>query len=345
MFYAQVGDLFEFEEQKVNQEGTLNNYSHLMMKNIPTGTSRVEVKYKVAGASQWSTLTSSAALYNNTAGWYKAGLNTLENNTLYDYQYLAYNAKGEILGGGQGVIHTALNQATIKQKVLSSTDLPSVYIDKQETVNTKQDVVKGEYLAENLNIYPVTNMNGTPADRVEKFKIKYSFDNKLLNNYYGNDFIFIFEDNEGRGGKKYINFSKNLVTDNTEVYIDFSSSEIREIMPLKYQFNYNTKYGEYKVTLAQVINNNFIPITSGIQKTYLRHFTIAGEVRETFYLGTSAEEGLLFRAVEQIKLVNQPAETTKVIAYYRELGSNTAYKKLYANLFNGCLWTNGCRCI
>ncbi|MDC5647945.1 hypothetical protein OIN78_17880, partial [Acinetobacter baumannii] len=139
--YSKVGDLFEFEEQTVNQEGTLNNYSHLMMKNIPTGTSRVEVKYKVAGASQWSSLTSSAALYNNTAGWYKAGLSTLENNKLYDYQYLAYNAKGEILGGGQGVINTALNQATITQKALAATDLPSVYVDKQETVNTKQDVI------------------------------------------------------------------------------------------------------------------------------------------------------------------------------------------------------------
>ncbi|MDC5241558.1 hypothetical protein NRA25_18450, partial [Acinetobacter baumannii] len=330
MFYAQVGDLFEFEEQTVNQEGSLNNYSHLMMKNIPAGTSRVEVKYKVAGASQWSTLTSSAALYNNTAGWYTAGLNTLENNKLYDYQYLAYNAKGEILGGGQGVINTALNQATVTQKALSATDLSSVYIDKQETVNTKQDVVKGDYLTENFNIYPVANMGGTRADRVENFKIKYSFDNKLLNNYYGNNFIFIFEDNEGRGIKKYINFSKNLVGNNTEVYIDFSSSEISEMMPLKYRFNYNTKYGEYKVTLAQVVNSNFIPITSGIQKAYLQHFAIVGEVRETFYLGNSAEEGLLFRAVDQIKLHNQPALTTKVITYYRELGSNSAYTQIDA---------------
>ena len=143
LYYAEIGQLLIWEPRTIEQEGSLNNYSQLMMKNIPTGTSRVEVKYKMAGASQWSTLTSSAALYNNTAGWYKAGLNTLENNTLYDYQYLAYNAKGEILGGGQGVINTALNQATVTQKALAATDLPSVYIDKQETVNTKQDVVKG----------------------------------------------------------------------------------------------------------------------------------------------------------------------------------------------------------
>ncbi|EOQ75796.1 RHS repeat protein, partial [Acinetobacter lactucae] len=331
MFYAEIGELLIWEPRTIAQEGTLNNYSQLMMKNLPTGTSRVEVKYKVAGASQWSTLTSSAALYNNTAGWYKAGLNTLENNTLYDYQYLAYNAKGEILGGGQGIINTALNQATITQKALAVTDLPSVYVDKKETVNTRQDVLKGEYFVENLNIHPISNMPNMSPGWFNGVKLKYSFDNNLLNNYYGNDFIFIFEDNEGRGVKKYINFSKNLVGDNTEVYIDFLPKESNEIMPFKYPAYYNGfSYGEYKVTLAQIVNNNFSPIATGVQKVYNRHLVIGGEERDQTYLGSSAEEGLLFRTVDQIKLVNQSAETTKVIAYYRELGSNSAYTQINA---------------
>ncbi|AZB91019.1 hypothetical protein DKE41_013260 [Acinetobacter pittii] len=190
MFYAEIGELLIWEPRTIEQEGTLNNYSHLMMKNIPTGASRVEVKYKVAGASQWSTLTSSAALYNNnTAGWYKAGLNTLENNTLYDYQYLAYNAKGEILGGGQGVINTVLNQATITQKALAATDLPSVYVDKQETVNTKQDVVKGLFVAPSDDSGFASVAGGTlggssysPLSQNAPIKLKYNFNNEILKN-------------------------------------------------------------------------------------------------------------------------------------------------------------------
>ncbi|MGX2714179.1 hypothetical protein ACWB3U_20160, partial [Acinetobacter baumannii] len=328
MFYSKVGDLFEFEEQTVNQEGTLNNYSHLMMKNIPTGTSRVEVKYKVVGASQWSTLTSSAGLYNNTAGWYKAGLNTLENNTLYDYQYLAYNAKGDILGGGQGVINTALNQATITQKALAATDLPSVYIDKQEIVNNKQDAVKGEFIPENTVIFPSLNMPERLTDRNSNIKFKYTFNNNFLNKYYGNDFVFIFEDTEGRGVKKYINFSKNLVGDNTEVYIDLSPQELNEISPIKYQGNNGSSYGEYKITLAQIISNNFSPVAAGVQKVYYRHSVIGGEDRYSYWFGSSTEEGLLFSPKDNIRLYNQPAGTTQVIAYYRELGSNNAYTQI-----------------
>ncbi|MDV7554052.1 RHS repeat domain-containing protein, partial [Acinetobacter baumannii] len=330
MFYSKVGDLFEFEEQTVNQEGTLNNYSHLMMKNIPTGTSRVEVKYKVVGVSQWSTLTSSAGLYNNTAGWYKAGLNTLENNTLYDYQYLAYNAKGDILGGGQGVINTALNQATITQKALAATDLPSVYIDKQEIVNNKQDAVKGEFIPENTVIFPSLNMPERLTDRNSNIKFKYTFNNNFLNKYYGNDFVFIFEDTEGRGVKKYINFSKNLVGDNTEVYIDLSPQELNEISPIKYQGNNGSSYGEYKITLAQIISNNFSPVAAGVQKVYYRHSVIGGEDRYSYWFGSSTEEGLLFSPKDNIRLYNQPAGTTQVIAYYRELGSNNAYTQIDA---------------
>ncbi|MDV7448762.1 hypothetical protein R4514_18725, partial [Acinetobacter baumannii] len=270
------------------------------------------------------------ALYNNTAGWYTASLNTLENNKLYDYQYLAYNAKGDILGGGQGVINTVLNQATIIQKALTVTDLPSIYVDKKEIVNTRQDVVKGEYLAESTVIYPTLNMPARLTERLSTLKLKYSFDNNLLNNYYGNDFTFIFEDNEGRGIKKYINFSKNLVGANTEVYIDLTSQELGEIAPMKYQGSGGSSYGEYKVTLAQVINNNFSPVATSVQKIYTSHMVIGGEDRYNVSFGSSTEEGLVFKKINQIKIIDQPVNTNQIIFYYRELDSNKPYNILGA---------------
>ncbi|MDH2542441.1 hypothetical protein QDR66_18150, partial [Acinetobacter baumannii] len=245
MFYAQVGDLFEFEEQTVNQEGTLNNYSHLMMKNIPTGTSRVEVKYKVAGISQWSTLTSSAALYNNTAGWYKAGLNTLENNKLYDYQYLAYNANGEILGGGQGVINTALNQATITQKALSATDLPNIYIDKKETVNNKQDSINSVF-HNDLMVFSMEPF-GYDLDRNERhFRVTYNFKNDLISRYGDGELSLSLKDLVTGKVFRQVKLSKssdlNVNPVTFEIYAnEFYSSAINNIIQFEVDLSFNDK--------------------------------------------------------------------------------------------------------
>jgi hypothetical protein len=94
MFYSKVGDIFEVGAQTIDQQALLNNNNNLMITGVPVGTSRVEVKYKLQGVSQWSTLTSSAALYNNISGWYQVNLSTLDRDTNYDYQYITYNARG-----------------------------------------------------------------------------------------------------------------------------------------------------------------------------------------------------------------------------------------------------------
>ncbi|MEI1690119.1 hypothetical protein V8P55_17825, partial [Acinetobacter baumannii] len=312
MFYSKVGDLFEFEEQRVNQEGTLNNYSHLMMKNIPTGTSRVEVKYKVAGASQWSTLTSSAALYNNTAGWYTAGLNTLENNKLYDYQYLAYNAKGDILGGGQGGINTALNQATITQQALSATDLPSVYIDKQETVNTKQDVVKGVFTELQL-ISSKVNYFAAPLN--VPVILNFSFNNSLLKSFSSAEFVLLIKNGDKVSKNQ---FSISLDSDVTSV----------DIMPPLRSLGDNN----INLQLAVVEGSSFIEIGSG---TGFFNFNIEGDypartVPAPYRIFKDYSGNITLQKSTKIYLTNQLSETTKLITYYRELGSNSAYIQLDA---------------
>ncbi|MGE8600899.1 MAG: LysM peptidoglycan-binding domain-containing protein [Acinetobacter calcoaceticus] len=336
MFYAEIGELLIWEPRTIEQEGTLNNYSHLMMKNIPTGTSRVEVKYKVAGASQWSTLTSSAALYNNTAGWYKAGLNTLDNNKLYDYQYLAYSAKGDILGGGQGVINTALNQATITQKALTATDLPSVYIDKQETVNTKQDIVDGIFLTSSTLFNPSLNMPEYYSNRETQtgITLTYNIETALLNNYFGDDFSFLVESDTYGSFKKIINFKINRLSEKTSVDISFSIDEIRQFMPniLKDERKINSYEESYKIKILHNQNNGLFEIASGIQKIQRsnRYLFIADTYHWSYIVVNNGVDGILFSSKNNIRLYNQPTGTTKLITYYRELGSNSAYTQIDA---------------
>ncbi|MBJ8499649.1 hypothetical protein I6M95_18940, partial [Acinetobacter oleivorans] len=306
MHYAKLGDILEFEEQTVNQEGTLNNYSHLMMKNIPTGTSRVEVKYKVVGASQWSTLTNSAGLYNNTAGWYKAELNTLENNKLYDYQYLAYNAKGEILGGGQGVINTALNQATITQKVLAATDLPNIYIDKKETVNTKQDIFN--LLNAKSSIVQVSLSNSFIADG-KVLKVYYDFDNKQLKSYGGSNFKLLVKKN---GTIKENSFTVSSLTGLTRVEL--------------------TSPGfEYQVELIMVTDEGAFKVGEGNQ--YISYTDAESYDEGWGGIVEIQKDKSFFNLFEKktIRLNNQPINTTNIYYYYREAGTNKAYSILKAD--------------
>ncbi|MCW1474046.1 hypothetical protein OLM38_18645, partial [Acinetobacter baumannii] len=335
MFYAEIGELLIGEPRTIEQEGSLNNYSHLMMKNIPTGTSRVEVKYKVAGASQWSTLTSSAALYNNTAGWYKAGLNTLENNTLYDYQYLAYNAKGEILGGGQGVINTALNQATITQKVLAATDLPSVYIDKQETVNTKQDVMKGLFVASSDDSGSVS-LNGSAYSPVSvnvPIKLKYNFNNEILKKY-GSNFVLIFKNYKDGYTTTSQQFSINTGTGSTDFYIDISTEDFFKLR----SDSESTDQGViqyFDVKLAVVEDDKFLEIGMMRQEVVYQIInhpdTPWGRQGIPTRIIDIPTDNHIYNYMDlgggsYLTVNNQGADAKKVLLYYRELGRVEPYK-------------------
>ncbi|XZW37053.1 LysM peptidoglycan-binding domain-containing protein [Acinetobacter baumannii] len=332
MFYAEIGELLIGEPRTIEQEGTLNNYSHLMMKNIPTGTSRVEVKYKVAGASQWSTLTSSAALYNNTAGWYKAGLNTLENNTLYDYQYLAYNAKGEILGGGQGVINTALNQATITQKALAATDLPSVYVDKQETVNTKQDITaKSSYTNNDFkNNYhkiksSIVTTNQDIYQGIPKFKIRYEVNTESLRGY-GSNFIL-------KARSIYTGFD---IAVSTKTSLSSNSTTLFEVELTDEHYSQNlNKEGDgsaiFGTTLMVEINGGYIPIGYGLEIVDLLVEYPAPEFPLYSYLSRPNNSLTMFGPSERaLRIINQPAESTHAILYYRESGTNSPFSMSFA---------------
>ncbi|MEI1732464.1 hypothetical protein V8P91_18985, partial [Acinetobacter baumannii] len=325
MFYAEIGELLIWEPRTIEQEGTLNNYSHLMMKNIPTGTSRVEVKYKVAGASQWSTLTSSAALYNNTAGWYKAGLNTFENNTLYDYQYLAYNAKGEILGGGQGVINTTLNQATITQKVLAATDLPSVYIDKQETVNTKQDVIRGIFL-NNSRVGVSVIDPYAPPNSSNFIKLRYTFKSNDLKKY-GDSFVLMFRNyNDGYSKLSEI-FIPNLNTDETTINISLTYEEYKKL-PSSIDEDGEGRIVYFDAEIYSVENKILIGGLGSARQALgvvIRPDSNVGMMMRGVYLLDNFNY-IELNKKSTLRLSNQTSDTQMVRAYYRELGSTAPYK-------------------
>lgn len=176
MYYSNVGDILEYDSQTISQEAVLNN-NNLMINNVPAGTSRVEVKYKFKGVNEWSTLTSSATLYNNISGWYQVNLSTLDRDMSYDYKYIAYNVKGDILGGGQGVINTAVNQASISQMYLSY--FPNKYVDSPATINTRNSLVPSlswDYdFSNGLDLKNTFKIDGNGFDIISLNSNKYKF--------------------------------------------------------------------------------------------------------------------------------------------------------------------------
>ncbi|MBC9229227.1 LysM peptidoglycan-binding domain-containing protein [bacterium SPL81] len=309
MYYSKVGDIFEVGAQTIDQQNLLNNKNNLTINNVPAGTSRVEVKYKPQGSSQWSTLTSSASLYNNIPGWYQANLSTLSKNQNYDYQYITYNAKGDILGGGQGVINTSVNKASINQKALSAEDMPSVYIDKSEVVNNKQDVNRlifggnddiSPKLADHYSVRPI----GTPVPFV------YTMDNKLLKQYGSNNFVLLFRMGNGTVTQQEFTIDPTQLT--TTVGIAVAGYD---------------GWNQYYVELAVVLNQQLMEIGQGQQQ-----FSINIEPPGTIpnFQGPARVvndySGSLFLSTKEFLLTNQQSNTNLLKFYYREVGSNQSYK-------------------
>ncbi|HFG6956799.1 TPA: hypothetical protein ACGIKN_003551, partial [Acinetobacter baumannii] len=270
-------------------------------------------------------LTNSAGLYNNTAGWYTASLNTLENNKLYDYQYLAYNAKGEILGGGQGVINTALNQATITQKALAATDLPSVYIDKQETVNTKQDVNEANFLKE------LSVQGEMYSEAFRTVNLSYKFDKNLLKKYISDNELYVLVNNS----KLNLSSLQKAQVDTNNIYYPDSSF-------IKFEFSMDLTDTKYQASntldfqLVKFEGGNFIEIGKG-SSTY--QLEVYWDDRESYYI---FDDKSYFKLNEKnnISILEQSANASSVSLYYREFGSNQSFKSVQENNFSKDIYGN-----
>ncbi|MCG9513499.1 hypothetical protein MCL32_18030, partial [Acinetobacter pittii] len=277
----------------------------------------------MAGASQWSTLTSSAALYNNTAGWYKAGLNTLENNKLYDYQYLAYNAKGEILGGGQGGINTALNQATITQKALAATDLPSVYVDKQETVNIKQDINEAYFLKElSAETYIYSEYLSSVID------ITYIFDKEILKKYLSDSELYVLVKNNklNLSSLQKAQVGNTYSTDSSFINFEFSM----DLTDTEYQASNTLDF-----QLVKFEGGNFIEIGKGSSTYRLELYW-----HDDFYYEFYDKSYFKFNEKNNISILGQSANASSVSLYYREAGSNQSFKSVQENTFSKDIYGN-----
>lgn len=317
MYYSNVGDVLEYDLLSIAQEAVLNN-NNLMINNVPAGTSRVEVKYKLQGLSQWSTLTSSATLYNNISGWYQANLSTLNRDVNYDYQYITYSAKGDILGGGQGVINTTVNQASITHKALSVENFPSVYNDNKEIVNNKQDVNRGIFINQSA-LSPSMNSGLAPLGAPVVFT--YTFDNKLLKQYGSDNFVLFYKNAKGVITQQAFMLSSTELT--TSVAIPITS--------------YNNFENNYSVQLAVLQNQQLMKIGDGVQQFYLQIAGPGAGLVPNFQgpvrvINNDSSKGYLNLTAKKLILTNQRADTSLIALYYREVGSSEPYKlKVNAN--------------
>ncbi|WP_336944582.1 hypothetical protein, partial [Acinetobacter modestus] len=275
----------------------------------PVGTSRVEVKYKLQGVSQWSTLTSSAALYNNISGWYQVNLSTLSSNQNYDYQYITYDSAGSILGGGQGVVNTAVNNASINQKSLSAEDMPSVYIDKSEVVNNNIDITSGILVDEtksNISFEPISPWWRTTQTVV----VRYDMKNSILNQFPSKKFTLTINNNS-------VLNQVDFVVDNTK---DYTSVEIKLLGSLTLGQN------NIFVNIFNLMDGNQVSIGYGFNVFDCKYEDTPLPIDVISV--TEIYSSVNFREGKKIYLTNQPNSTTKVLAYYRELGSKNPFFSL-----------------
>ncbi|USA47471.1 DUF3990 domain-containing protein [Acinetobacter sp. C26M] len=323
MFYSNAGDILDLGVQVVDHQGGVAPYNHLIVNNVPAGTSRVEVKYKLQGASQWSTLTNSAELYKNMPGWYQVNLSTLVKNQNYDYQYITYNDKGDILGGGQGVINTANNQAAINQKVLSVDDIPNLYKDKKDIVNGRQDINNAIY--KDIGVFNSTYFQTKgylKDDDTAFFGIEYTFNNNVLRKYSKQEFALVVKNRNTGELVKTTGVFYLSAGDVTKVNVDIISAEFKRTVFLNNTAN-------YQVTLVYKDGQNFIPIAScdnDVRREKNGHnYDYDLVYNYSYNQGTgSLNRDLLLR------LNNQSTNTTHIFTYYRELGSKAAYSFIEA---------------
>ncbi|ENW92987.1 LysM peptidoglycan-binding domain-containing protein [Acinetobacter dispersus] len=329
LYYSQVGDVLDLGLQTVEHQGVLNDKNNLTINNVPFGTSRVEVKYKLQGASQWSTLINSAPLYSNISGWYQANLSTLAKNQNYEYQYITYNAKGDILGGGQGVINTANNQAAINQRALSVDDMPSIYNDKKEVFNGRNDVING--LFRNSDSSSVSISYGDESWSEDSVNIKYIFNNNTLIKY-GSKLVLLFENYKTgyKTSSQQIFISQDsgntsiTVKLNINDYNNLISDSVKRIDNTVLLAEITTSY--FDVKLAAIQEGSAIEIGSmrqAVERIIIKEFmgpkdAFAVDIPENYnYIKLHAKSFL--------RLTNQPTNTTHMFMYYRELGSKAPY--------------------
>lgn len=275
MYYSSIGDVFEYGAQTTSQDAIIN-INNLMINNVPAGTSRVEVKYKLnrlskwSKSSQWSTLTSSATLYNNIPGWYQVNLSTLDRDTNYGYQYIAYNAKGDILGGGDGVINTNVNQASIiAHRTFSPGDLPNVYVDNPETINNRKSTVPSLSLDYEYSFYDVISN----TFNIESAIYSYNLDSDQVAKKYK----FGFDISKSLG--------EYLFDDQKNYYFEFYSDTYRKIGEMKAKLNIiKDQYGFNKYSLMLELDDNdltkILNVESSVSVTdYLKHVIETGYIR------------------------------------------------------------------
>ncbi|MHA3081857.1 LysM peptidoglycan-binding domain-containing protein [Acinetobacter sp. ANC 5383] len=317
LMVAKVGAVINVGVKELNQEVILNNYNQLVINNVPVETSRVEVKYKLQGVSQWSTLISNAALYNNISNFYQINLSALDRDKNYDYQYIMYSSHGDVIGGSQGVINTTINQASVTQGVLESSEFQNNYIDKKETLNSHQDSLTAIMSLES-SIALSINSTYAPVDIPIIFQ--YKFDNNILKKYMGNgDFVILIKNTKlNKSVEKRFIISGGSEFTNVDVDITSLSELIKG--------NHNN----FEIQVAKIDSGRLINIGNGsvsFDVTIIPPVYNPRPYREVKINSSS----LILTKKNIINLNNQSINSDDVILYYKELGSNQYFNSLNDN--------------
>ena len=301
----------------------LNDYNQLMISSVPLGTKRVDVRYKLQGLSQWSTLTDSAPAYSGATDWYKVALNSLEPNRSYDYQYITYDASGNILGGGKGVLTSTPNSPVFTQQALTDADY-NLYSSNNLNVNTKQDTTKSIYF--NNSFIISSSLISTTLPPNTSMGMRFNINNDELRKAGVNEFMLSFTliDNDYfRGIYKYYEQKFSISA--------ASTSTVDVYLPLDFKLYVSAAATWTKNWLSTNLSAIYNNKNTTIGSTSIEFEYYSGDLNSTpsYYRFLRNYVGSISVTKKiSITLSNQVPSATEATLYYRELGSKTAYSSV-----------------
>lgn len=122
---VQVGGLLSLGGGNLQHNMAVPSYRQLHFKELPVGTARVDVGYRIAGTTGgYGPLASQAMVINGVtpSGWFVADLQTVPEG-LYDVMYTAYDATGQSLAAGKMLINWHEGATSITNVSMDSQEL------------------------------------------------------------------------------------------------------------------------------------------------------------------------------------------------------------------------------
>jgi YD repeat-containing protein len=338
LMVASEGSTVDLKNEQRDDTVKVTPLKQLVINGLPDTTTRVEVEYRLDGATDWGVLDANVGTYTpadgiNVAGWYKVDLSALDRFSTYEYRYMAYDANDKLIKGGQGELAARSDTENtpggvnptdiirIENNVLPA--MASELVNKPQVVNTTQDEVDPVYAANQTYVGAWANDQQEETHNSNSFvmplRFSYNFDNTLIRRYgSGNLVINIQSDKTGR---VYTTQQFSLQADGTTDFeVQISRAHFIE--------DRDGENATYSLKLMLVEDGGYTEIANGKESFSDRIIYPARSDRK--YLNYekvyNASTGLKFEAKTQLQVKGQPEQTTRLAVYYREAGSKQAYR-------------------